>query len=110
MDCGFYQTFMRWTLEGDRDAHKFTLANAFKDMRYLESMADAAGLANPLGNAVKNSYALPWRPAGRRLRAHARDGGGQAERHHAAAEGQVGPSAGGAGEFPHRRRRSKERR
>ncbi|MFO1146919.1 MAG: NAD(P)-dependent oxidoreductase [Alsobacter sp.] len=58
MDCGFYQTFMRWTLEGDRDAHKFTLANAFKDMRYLESMADAAGLANPMGNAVKNSYAL----------------------------------------------------
>ncbi|MFO1133636.1 MAG: NAD(P)-dependent oxidoreductase [Rhodoblastus sp.] len=58
MDCGFYQTFMRWTLEGDRDAHKFTLANAFKDMRYLESMADAAGMSNPLGNAVKNSYAL----------------------------------------------------
>ena len=58
MDCGFYQTFMRWTLEGDRDAHKFTLANAFKDMRYLESMADAVGMSNPLGNAVKNSYAL----------------------------------------------------
>ena len=58
MDCGFYQTFMRWTLDGDRDAHKFTLANAFKDMRYLESMADAAGISNPLGNAVKNSYAL----------------------------------------------------
>lgn len=58
MDCGFYQTFMRWTLDGDRDAHKFTLANAFKDMRYLESMADAVGMSNPLGNAVKNSYAL----------------------------------------------------
>lgn len=58
MDCGFYQTFMRWTLDQDRDAHKFTLRNAFKDMRYLESMADAAGLANPMGNAVKNSYAL----------------------------------------------------
>ena len=58
MDCGFYQTFMKWTLDGDRDAHKFTLRNAFKDMRYLESMADAAGLANPMGNAVKNSYAL----------------------------------------------------
>ena len=56
MDCGFYQTFMRWTLEGDRDAHKFTIRNAFKDMRYLESMADAAGIANPVGNAVKNSY------------------------------------------------------
>jgi len=58
MDCGFYQTFMRWTLDGDRDAHKFTIANAFKDLRYLESMADAAGLANPLGNATKNSFAL----------------------------------------------------
>lgn len=57
MDCGFYQTFMKFTLDGDRDAHKFSLANAFKDLRYLESMADAAGLVNPLGNAVKNSYA-----------------------------------------------------
>jgi 3-hydroxyisobutyrate dehydrogenase-like beta-hydroxyacid dehydrogenase len=58
MDCGFYQTFMRWTLEGDRDAHKFTIANAFKDLRYLEAMADAAGLPNPMGNAAKNSFAL----------------------------------------------------
>jgi 3-hydroxyisobutyrate dehydrogenase-like beta-hydroxyacid dehydrogenase len=57
MDCGFYQTFIRWTLEGDRDAHKFTIANAFKDLKYLESMADSVGLANPLGNAVKNSFA-----------------------------------------------------
>jgi len=58
MDCGFYQTFMRWTLEGDRDAHKFTIANAFKDLRYLEAMADAAGVPNPMGNAAKNSFAL----------------------------------------------------
>ena len=58
MDCGFYQTFMKYTLERDRDAHKFTLANAFKDMRYLESMADDAGIANPLGNTVKNAYAM----------------------------------------------------
>jgi 3-hydroxyisobutyrate dehydrogenase-like beta-hydroxyacid dehydrogenase len=58
MDCGFYQTFMRWTLLGDRDAHKFSIANAFKDLRYLEAMADAAGLVNPMGNAVKNAFAL----------------------------------------------------
>ena len=58
MDCGFYQTFMRWTLEGDRDAHKFTLRNGYKDLRYLGSMADAAGVANPLGAAAKNSFAL----------------------------------------------------
>ncbi|WP_193334769.1 NAD(P)-dependent oxidoreductase [Devosia beringensis] len=58
MDCGFYQTFMRYTLEGDRDAHKFSLANAFKDLRYLEAMADGAGLVNVVGNAVKNSYGV----------------------------------------------------
>jgi 3-hydroxyisobutyrate dehydrogenase-like beta-hydroxyacid dehydrogenase len=58
MDCGFYQTFMKYTLERDRDAHKFSLANAYKDMRYLESMADDAGISNPLGNAVKNIYAV----------------------------------------------------
>jgi len=58
MDCGFYQTFMRWTLEGDRDAHKFTIANAFKDLRYLEAMADEAGVPNPMGNAAKNAFAL----------------------------------------------------
>ncbi len=58
MDCGFYQTFMQWTLDGNRDAHKFTIANAFKDLRYLESMADAVGLANMMGNATKNAFAL----------------------------------------------------
>lgn len=57
MDCGFYQTFMGYLIDGNREAHRFTLANAAKDMRYLEAMADAAGLANPLGNAVKNAYA-----------------------------------------------------
>ena len=58
MDCGFYQTFMRYVLERDRDAHKFSLKNGFKDMRYLEALADAVGMANPVGNAVKNSFAL----------------------------------------------------
>ena len=58
MDCGFYQTFMRWTLEGDRDAHKFTIANAFKDLRYLEAMADAAGFRTRWATPAKNSFAL----------------------------------------------------
>ena len=57
MDCGYYQTFFRAVLEGDRDAHQFTVRNAYKDMRYVEAMAQAATVANPIGNAVKNSYA-----------------------------------------------------
>lgn len=56
MDCGFYQTFFQYVLERDRDAHKFTLRNALKDVRYLESMANAAEMANPVGNAVKNAF------------------------------------------------------
>lgn len=58
MDCGFYQTFMGYAVEGNREAHKFTLTNAFKDMTYLSAMAGGAGVANPMGAAVRNSYAL----------------------------------------------------
>ena len=58
MDCGFYQTFMGYAVEGNREAHKFTLSNALKDLRYLESMADNVNLSNPIGNAAKNSFAM----------------------------------------------------
>lgn len=57
MDCGFYQTFMGYALEGNREAHKFTIGNAYKDMRYVESMANAATMVTPLASAVKNSFA-----------------------------------------------------
>jgi 3-hydroxyisobutyrate dehydrogenase-like beta-hydroxyacid dehydrogenase len=56
MDCGFYQTFFKYVLEGDKNAHLFTLQNAHKDVSYLASMADAAGVANPVGSAVKNYF------------------------------------------------------
>lgn len=58
MDCGFYQTFMGYAVEGNRESHKFTITNALKDLTYLESMADTAGVANPLCNAAKNSFAM----------------------------------------------------
>lgn len=58
MDCGFYQTFMKYVLERDRDAHKFALRNGHKDMRYVVGMGEAAGMANPIANAVKNGFAL----------------------------------------------------
>ncbi len=58
MDCGFYQTFMGYALQGNREAHLFTLANAYKDLRYLESMANAAEVPTPMASAAKNSYAM----------------------------------------------------
>jgi 3-hydroxyisobutyrate dehydrogenase-like beta-hydroxyacid dehydrogenase len=58
MDCGFYQTFFKYVLDGDRDAHKFTLRNGLKDTTYLAAFASSVSAANPLGAAVRNSYAL----------------------------------------------------
>ncbi|UWQ18611.1 NAD(P)-dependent oxidoreductase [Jannaschia sp. M317] len=58
MDCGFYQTFMGYAVEGNREAHKFTLTNALKDMTYLSAMAGGAQVSNPMGAAIRNSYAL----------------------------------------------------
>lgn len=60
MDCGFYQTFMGYAVEGNREAHKFTISNAMKDMRYLEAMAQSVDLANPVGNAIKNSFSQAY--------------------------------------------------
>ena len=58
MDCGFYQTFFKYVLERDRDAHKFSIRNGLKDVTYLSSLANASDAANPLGAAVRNSFAL----------------------------------------------------
>ncbi|AUX79741.1 MULTISPECIES: NAD(P)-dependent oxidoreductase [Sinorhizobium] len=57
MDCPFYQTFFRWVLERDPNAHKFAIRNGFKDMSYLAAFANAAGVANPIGAAVRNAFA-----------------------------------------------------
>ncbi len=58
MDCPFYQTFFSYVLDRDPNVHRFTMVNALKDMTYLSGYANAAGVANPLGAAVRNSYAL----------------------------------------------------
>jgi 3-hydroxyisobutyrate dehydrogenase-like beta-hydroxyacid dehydrogenase len=57
MDCGFYQTFFQWVIGRDPNAHRFAMRNALKDMTYLAGFAGAAGVANPLGAAVRNSFA-----------------------------------------------------
>jgi 3-hydroxyisobutyrate dehydrogenase-like beta-hydroxyacid dehydrogenase len=57
MSCGFYDTFMKYVVERDRDAHKFTIANAHKDMRYLANLANQAGAAHFVGANVKSYLA-----------------------------------------------------
>jgi 3-hydroxyisobutyrate dehydrogenase-like beta-hydroxyacid dehydrogenase len=57
MDCGFYQTFMKYVVGGDEKAHLFSIRNAHKDLRYLNAVANAAGIAHYLATTVKNHYA-----------------------------------------------------
>ena len=57
MSCGFYDTFMKYVVERDRDAHRFTIANAHKDMRYLANLANQAGVATFAQSVVKNYLA-----------------------------------------------------
>lgn len=58
MDCGFYQTFFQWVVGRDPNAHRFAIRNGLKDLSYLAAFANAAGAANPLGAAVRNSFAV----------------------------------------------------
>ncbi|SPH17221.1 2-hydroxy-3-oxopropionate reductase [Defluviimonas aquaemixtae] len=54
---GFFDTFMRYTVDRDRDAHKFTVTNAAKDIRYANAMAMDAGLVNVMAAATRHYFA-----------------------------------------------------
>ncbi|MGP9674441.1 3-hydroxyisobutyrate dehydrogenase [Halomonas citrativorans] len=57
MDSGFYQTFFQYVLERDRNAHRFTLANAGKDIRYVAALADDLEVKAEVAHAVSDLYA-----------------------------------------------------
>lgn len=56
MDCAFYRTFMRWTLDHDPDAHRFALRNGLKDLSYLLSLADSQGADSPVARAAHGRF------------------------------------------------------
>jgi 3-hydroxyisobutyrate dehydrogenase-like beta-hydroxyacid dehydrogenase len=56
MQCGFYDTFMKWVLTRDENAHRFTISNADKDLTYLLSMARSVGMELPMGSAAKDHF------------------------------------------------------
>ena len=58
MDSPFYRTFFQWVLDRDPNAHRFSIRNALKDMTYLSAFANASETANPVGAAVRNSFAM----------------------------------------------------
>jgi len=56
LNTGFFETFMRYLVGRDPDAHKFTLTNAAKDISYVNQMAHEAGMANLMSAAAKQYY------------------------------------------------------
>jgi hypothetical protein len=57
MDCAFYQAFFDFVLNRNENAQRFAMANALKDMSYLAAFAQSVGAINPMGAAVRNSFA-----------------------------------------------------
>lgn len=57
MGNGFFETFMRYVVDRDRDAHKFAIANAAKDLRYINNMAAEAQVVSVMASAARNYYA-----------------------------------------------------
>lgn len=56
MGCGFFETFMGYVVDRNRDSHKFSIENAAKDIRYLNTMADQAEVMSVMASAAKHYY------------------------------------------------------
>jgi len=53
---GFFDTFMTYAVDRDREIHKFTIENASKDLRYVNAMAAEVGVVNIMAGAVKHYF------------------------------------------------------
>lgn len=56
LNNGFFETFMRYTVGRERDVHKFAIANASKDLRYVNAMAADAGVMNVMASAARHYF------------------------------------------------------
>lgn len=56
LGSGFFNTFMQYVCDRDENAHKFTIANLAKDMRYVNSMATDAGVMNVIAGATRHYF------------------------------------------------------
>lgn len=53
---GFFDTFMNYTVDRNKDAHKFSIANAAKDVRYANAMAADAGALTLIASATRQYF------------------------------------------------------
>lgn len=57
LGCGFFETYMRYAVDRDAEAHRFTIANAGKDLRYVNAMAAEAGVMTVMASAARQYFA-----------------------------------------------------
>lgn len=55
---GLYQNVMKYVIGGDKNAHKFTLVNARKDIRYYNRLAESVDSAAVVGSAARQIYEI----------------------------------------------------
>ncbi|MEP3046150.1 MAG: NAD(P)-dependent oxidoreductase [Roseibium sp.] len=53
---GFFETFMRYVVDRDEDAQKFTIENAAKDVRYVNDMANRVNVVSVMASAMRHYY------------------------------------------------------
>ncbi|SMX41686.1 NAD(P)-dependent oxidoreductase [Maliponia aquimaris] len=56
MGNGFFDTFMSYAVDRNRDAHMFSIANASKDVRYANAMAAEAGALTLMLSATRQYF------------------------------------------------------
>ncbi|MGL4312097.1 MAG: NAD(P)-dependent oxidoreductase [Paracoccaceae bacterium] len=57
MGCGFFDTFTKGAVDRDEAAHRFTIANGAKDLRYVAAMGQEAGMVNLMAAAARQYFA-----------------------------------------------------
>ena len=58
MNCGNFQSFSKYAVEGDPNAHRFTITNACKDLNYYTRMADGLGAATLMSDGALQTLKL----------------------------------------------------
>jgi 3-hydroxyisobutyrate dehydrogenase-like beta-hydroxyacid dehydrogenase len=58
MNCGNFQAFSKYAVEGDATAHKFSLANAYKDLGYYSRLAQKHRAATLMSDGALQTVKL----------------------------------------------------
>lgn len=58
MNCGNFQNFSKYAVEGDPNAHRFSLANGYKDLVYYTRMADRLQAATLMSDGALQTVKL----------------------------------------------------